>query len=126
MKKSGEEKRLHPRLNHRLPIKVVANGYDFSTSTHNVSCVGTYCHIEKYVPPFTKVMVRLALPVTSAEGSKNYDVECKGVIVRTDDENKGGFNIAIFFNQIRDGQRKKIAQYISQFLPQDTSATKRL
>jgi lipopolysaccharide biosynthesis glycosyltransferase len=56
------------------------------------------------------------LPVKSKEGDTNYTVDCEGVIVRTEDENKGGFNIAIFFNTIKDEQRKKISKYINQFV----------
>lgn len=111
------ERRKHPRIEQRLPLQVAANGYDFATSTLNVSCLGAYCHINKYIPPFTKVMVRLALPIPTVNGKKNYNVECKGVVVRSEDENKGGFNIAVYFNDIADNQRQKISQYISQFLP---------
>jgi len=125
MKRIPTEKRLYPRVEQELPIKVQANGYDFATATQNVSCVGTYCHVAKYIPPFTKVLIRLNLPVATAEGKKNYGVECHGVIVRTEDEARGGFNIAIFFNQIREDQRKKISEYVSQFLPHDSSALKR-
>ena len=114
--KSAKERRLHPRLEHRLPMNVAVNGYDFSTLSHNISCVGAYCHLEKYMPPFTKIAVKLNLPNRDG-ANKNTVVECKGVVVRSEDEVKGGFNIAIFFNEIRDEQRKKIAQYISQFLP---------
>jgi len=116
MIKSAKERRLHPRLNHKLPLNLGINGYDFSTSTHNLSSVGAYCHIDKYMPPFTKIYVKLSLP-NKGKAGKNTIVECSGVVVRTEDEAKGGFNLAIFFNQIRQEQRKKIAQYISQFLP---------
>lgn len=115
MKIKESERRKYPRLDQSLHIKVAANGYDFITSTQNVSCVGAYCLINKYVPPFTKVNVKLTLPIVS--GDKKYDVECKGVIVRTVDESSGGFNIAIFFNEINNLQRKKISEYINQFLP---------
>jgi hypothetical protein len=111
-----KERRLFPRLEHRLPIKVAIDKYGFVTSTKNVSCVGAYCHIDKYIPPFTKVAVRLSLPVGTRCGRKNFMVECKGVLVRTEDEEKGGFNIAIFFNEIKEDQKKKISQYLSQFL----------
>jgi hypothetical protein len=40
------------------------------------------------------------------------------VVVRTEDEDMGGFNIAIFFNDINDSQRQKISRYVNQFLPQ--------
>ncbi len=107
------ERRQHPRIVQHLPLKIAANGYGFSTTTQNISCLGTYCHVDKYIPPFTKIMIRLSLPVKNNDG----DVECKGVIVRSEDETSGGFNIAIFFNDIKEPQRKIISQYISQFLP---------
>ena len=115
------ERRKYPRLEQRLPVKIVANGYDFITTTENVSCVGAYCHVNKYVPPFTKITVKLTLPIITDNEKRNCDLECKGVVVRSEDEKRGGFNIAIFFNEIKDSQRKKISQYISQFLPQNYS-----
>lgn len=122
MKKNKKaERRKYPRLERQFPLKVAANGYHFITSTHNLSCVGAYCHINKYMPPFTKVMVKLSLPIMVKKSNKYINVECKGVIVRSEDENKGGFNIAVFFNEINDNQRKKISQYITQFLPQKSS-----
>jgi hypothetical protein len=108
------ERRQYPRINHEVPLNVAANGYQFSTATENISCVGTYCRINKYIPPFTRVMVRLSLPMRS-EVAKKYDFECKGVVVRTEDSSTGEFNIAIFFNQIKEAQRKKISEYLSQF-----------
>ncbi|MFH0762573.1 MAG: PilZ domain-containing protein [Candidatus Omnitrophota bacterium] len=113
-----KERRVHPRLAHRLPLKVAANGYDFATTTENISCVGACCRIDKYVPPFTRVMVRLDLPINKAPKAKPCKVECKGVIVRSEDEDNGGFNVAIFFNAIRDNQRKIISRYINRFLPE--------
>jgi hypothetical protein len=111
-----KDRRLHPRVDQNLPINVVANGYDFITHTRNVSCVGAYCHIDKYVPPFTKVRVRMNLPLVNNGTKRACDVECYGVIVRTEDEAAGGFNIAIFFSKIKDQLRNKLAQYVSQCL----------
>ena len=116
MTKTLKERRVYPRLAHKLPLNLAVNGYDFSTVSRNISSVGAYCHLDKYMPPFTKISVKLSLPTRDAAG-KNTIVECKGVVVRTEDETDGGFNLAIFFNQMRDDQRKKIAQYISRFLP---------
>jgi len=114
-----EEKRRCPRVNQELPVQIIANGYDFVTSTQNISCIGAYCHIDKYVPPFTRIMVKLTLPVNAARTKQtNIDVICKGVIVRTEDEeNGGGFNIAVFFNDIKEAQKQRISSYVSQFLP---------
>jgi hypothetical protein len=119
MKKNNlAERRLHPRIESKLPIKLAVNGYDFTTSTENLSCLGAYCRINKYMPPFTKVMVKLSLPInTEKQQTTPSQMECKGVVVRTEDEPKGGFNIAIFFNEIKELQKKRITQYISRFLP---------
>ena len=117
MKAKGSERRQYPRIDQKLPIKIAADGYDFMTSTRNVSCVGAYCHLDKYIPPFTKIAVKLSLPVMSQGKMQNIEVGCNGVIVRSEDEKNGGFNIAVFFNHITESQRKKIAQYVSQFLP---------
>ncbi len=116
--KKTVEKRLYPRIRQKLPIELAANGYDFVTTTKNVSCLGVYCHIEKYVPPFTKVLIKLSLPISVKGVKKTLKIECKGVVVRTEDEKKGkGFNVAIFFNEISETHRKKINRYLSQFLP---------
>mgnify|MGYP000897220549 CR=1 FL=1 len=113
-KMTTKERRVHPRINQNLPINVVANGYDFVTSTLNLSCLGAYCRIDKYVPPFTRVRIKMELPMARNEKTP---VECDGVIVRSEDEAQGGFNVAIYFNKITDAPRKKITQYINQFLP---------
>ncbi len=111
------ERRVHPRINHTLPMQIAVNGYDFSTSTQNVSCVGAYCNVHKYVPPFTKLAIKLSLPLGRRAAAKDGDIECKGVVVRTEDAPSGGFNMAIYFNEIKEPQRKKIARYISQLMP---------
>ncbi|MDD5568531.1 MAG: PilZ domain-containing protein [Candidatus Omnitrophica bacterium] len=119
---SGIERRKHPRLQQKLPFKVAANGYGFSTTTQNISCVGAYCRIKKYIPPFTKVAIKLTLPLKKEAGKTKRTIDCEGVIVRTEDkEEKSGFNIAIFFNRINNSQRKVINEYIEQFLPQKVS-----
>jgi hypothetical protein len=116
IKSLKKERRLSPRIDKKLPVKIVANGYDFATSTKNISCVGAYCRISKYIPPFTRVNIKLNLPLGLDSAIKNSPIECKGVIVRTEDENSGGFNIAIFFNGINDVCRKRISQYVNQYI----------
>lgn len=118
-----KERRQHPRIDKQLPLNLIANGYDFVTTTQNISCLGAYCRIDKYIPPFTKIAVKMTLPVINHSENKNCDVECKGVVVRSEDDNKGGFNIALFFNEIASNQQKKISQYLSRFLPQESSVS---
>ena len=116
-KVAARERRLDPRIDHSLPLNVSANGYDFSTTTQNISCNGAYCCITKYIPPFTKVHIKMDLPLVAEHKLHDSTIECKGVVVRSVDESTGGFNIAIYFNGINDAQRKKISHYINQFLP---------
>lgn len=115
-KNSGAERRLHPRIDHKLPVKIAVNGYDFVTTTQNISCLGACCQVDKYIPPFTRILIKMTIPnidnLTDKE-ALTY-VDCKGVIVRTEDKKGGGFNIAIFFNHIRQGERQKISQLISR------------
>lgn len=120
MKNKSSERRQYPRINRALPLKIAANGYQFATSTENVSCVGVYCRLDKYIPPFTKIAVKVVLPVMAEGKMKDVEVDCHGVVVRTDDDAKGGFNIAVFFNGIQENQKKKIAQYVNQFLPKSS------
>lgn len=117
------ERRRYPRIKKELPLKIETDGYDFATGTQNISCVGAYCHVDKYIPPFTKIAVKITLPIGAGKTDEDCDVECKGVVVRTEDEKEGGFNIAVFFNQISDRQRQKISRYISQFLPKESSCS---
>ena len=123
VKRTKSERRQHPRLEQKLPVNVAADGYGFATVTKNISCLGAYCHIDKYMPPFTRVAVKLALPLAVKTGERDSNVECKGVVVRTEDDINGGFNIAIFFNEIKDTQRNKISRYISQFLPEESPSS---
>lgn len=118
IKSRKNERRLHPRIKQRLPFRIAANGYDLMTTTDDISCLGAYCNINKYIPPFTKIAVKMSIAVVTEDGKRqDYVIECNGVIVRVTDDSKGGFNIAIFFNRINDTQRKVISSYVSQFMP---------
>ena len=112
-----QERRLHPRIEQSLPVKIAANGYDFATTTQNISCVGAYCTIQKYVPPFTKLSIKMAIPSREHAAAQDFNVECKGVVVRTEDNSSGAFNIAIFFNEIKASSRQKIRHYVNRLLP---------
>lgn len=117
LKNPVSERRIAPRIEQELPVSLSANGYKFTTSTQNVSSTGAYCHIDKYIPPFTKLAIKMVLPIMSQNKKEQINIECKGVIVRTNDVDQGGFNVAIYFNEINERQQQKIAKYINQFLP---------
>ncbi len=117
------DKRLHPRVEKAFPVKIAVNGYDFTTNTENISRTGTYCRINKYIPPFTKVSIKLILKGMGPKKEHAVSVECKGVVVRSDDSPDGSFNIAIFFNDIKESECKKLAQYLSHLLENASMAS---
>ncbi len=117
LKRSETDRRFSPRIEQSLAVNLCANGYSFATVTENISCTGAYCHINKYIPPFTKLAIKMILPVTLKSKREQFNIECKGVIVRANDGEQGGFNVAIYFHEINERQQQKISKYIHQFLP---------
>ena len=96
------ERRSYPRVDTVLPLGIKAGDFDIVTSTENISCVGAYCRVDKYLAPLTKLDIVLALN----SRNKNTKVKCRGVVVRTEPDTslrtKGGYNIAIYFNGISE------------------------
>jgi hypothetical protein len=117
-----QERRRQPRVKKEVPLKILTEGYDFVTQTKDISCIGTYCYVDKYIPPMTKLAITLLLPTRLKPGDANNKIQCKGVIVRTEPNSPEGFNIAIFFNEISQRDKYKISHYINQFLPQTKAA----
>lgn len=95
----------------------MAEDYDVVTRTRDISCIGAYCCVDKYIPPMTKLSVILLLPSEQRVRNPTERVQCKGVVVRTDTNATKGFNIAIFFNEISERNKDKISQYVSRFIP---------
>ncbi|MFC1804759.1 PilZ domain-containing protein [Candidatus Omnitrophota bacterium] len=121
-RQNSQDRRRSQRIETRLPLNIAFDGYDLTTFTWNVSCTGAYCHINKYIPPFTKIAVRMNLPLNGGQAdSAENGVECRGVVVRSVDEERGGFNIAIFFNEINENHKRKINRYVSKSLPASSS-----
>jgi len=111
------ERRRYPRIKKELALKIITAGYDFVTQTKDLSCIGAYCYVDKYIPPMTKLSVMILLPSEPEEKNAALKVQCKGVVVRTDSNPPTGFNIAIFFNAISQRNKDKISQYVNHFLP---------
>jgi len=112
------EKRRYPRIEKTLPLKIYADKYDICTETRNLSCNGVYCTVKEDIPPLTKLAIAIILPQDSRQASY-LKVNCKGVVVRQEKNSLGGFNIAIFFNDINPQEKNKLARYINKHLSQD-------
>ena len=110
------ERRKFPRIEKEVALKIRAENCDLVTQTKNISCVGAYCWINRYIPPLTKLSIILLLPHRSESKNGIIKVQCRGVVVRTEKRSPQGFDIAIYFNEINNRNKGKIEKYINQFL----------
>lgn len=122
MQKSFQEKRRHPRLQKNLPLTIEDKNRSITTETTNISCLGAYCRIDKYIEPMTKLKIGLILPYKVKEKVVDKLVKCQGVVVRTEKVSGENFNIAIYFNRISNADIKTISSYISQHLSINTES----
>lgn len=118
MEKFRQERRVHPRAEERLPLKIAKEDFDIITQTKNLSASGTYCPVNKFIPEMTKLEITLILPRKNAlVKSKPCKIKCGGVVVRVNrnviDDN---YNIGIFFNGISKRDRERISEYVNYCL----------
>ena len=114
----GSERRRHPRIFKKLPLKLKINSFDLATETLNLSSSGVYCQIDKYIEPMTKVSMLLILPLKLKNNTAvTKKVTCKGVVVRTEKNSAGDkFNVAIFFSDVPEAEAENINRYIETHL----------
>jgi hypothetical protein len=109
------ERRRYPRVKKNLPLKLRVGDFDVVTETENLSCIGTYCKVDRYVEPMTKLKILLLLPIRSRRSVVNKKVECEGIVVRSEPITDEGhrYNIAIFFSDIKTKDRERISDYVT-------------
>ena len=118
LKHIGVEHRKHPRINERLQFKLKTNYFHIVTETINLSCIGAYCQIKKYIPLMTGLEIVLALPHVDEEDEFEY-VKCNGFVVRvenvlSDINERNAYNIAIYFSEIEDSEKQKIESFFER------------
>lgn len=106
------EKRRYPRIKKKLSLKLESKEFDIVTEAENISASGAYCRIEKYLALFT--MLDISLFLSSKDRAERID--CKGVVVRIEENLDKTYNIAIYFNEIREMDQEKISQYVDYYL----------
>ncbi|MBI5182827.1 MAG: PilZ domain-containing protein [Nitrospinae bacterium] len=120
---SKRERRGHPRVPVELEVELAEfplrnYGNVEKTRIDNFSCSGVYCKIKKFIPPMTKVMVNLSLPIKKNKRVTIIEkISLEGIVVRTEPENKSNirdYNVAIFFPDLIEFDRKKIEKYLQQ------------
>lgn len=116
-KKKYEEKRKHPRSKKNIDFKIETGDSTITAKSIDLSCIGVYCQVDKYMPSMTNLKIVIGLPCDGQEDGVEY-VECNGVVVRVKRilSNNGGntHNIAIFFNEIKESEKEKIASFIEK------------
>ena len=127
--KEADERRRHPRKHIAVDGHIACHTGDSEVTlrTHNVSCSGLYCHVPRFLPPFTRVNVAMALPIRDGgTESHNETFAIEGVVVRTDPEKESPkvdeYHVAIFFSGMTDEARTLLTQYVLEHNGEVTAA----
>ena len=112
------ERRRSPRIKREIPLKIKLDDYDLVGQTRDISSIGAYCTVNKYIQPFSLISIILLLPLKINNRSNICNVRCQGVVVRTeqDPQNSKEYNIAIYFNRLKQADKTKLLQYVQQNL----------
>ncbi|MDD3374777.1 MAG: PilZ domain-containing protein [Candidatus Omnitrophica bacterium] len=114
---SSNERRRDPRVDNNVPVKISSEDFDVVTESKNLSSSGAYCLVDKPLEPMTKLKIQLLLPVKQKNKTIVKKISCCGVVVRSQpQEDKKCFSTAIYFNDIKDKDKKVITQYIDVLL----------
>jgi len=108
-----QEKRRHPRLERNIPVKISSDHGDILTETKNLSCSGAFFRMEQRLEPMTKLKVYLLLPLRKSDKLTTKKITCQAVVVRTQAvSGEGGYDTAIFFNDIAPKDSRAIHEFI--------------
>ena len=115
-----QNRRTEPRLKHRLPLRLKHALEEATTYSENISASGVYCTVKHFIPLMTKVQVQLQIPGKTKK-AKPTPLACQGVVVRVEPPlarpGRSTYNIAIFFNELQERDRDRLAAYVQQHLP---------
>ena len=107
------EKRRSPRIDRSIPVKISSPAADLVTETRNISASGAYCRVSDYIEPMTRVSLTFLLPVKTGGKVSSRKIQCGGVVVRTENiPFENGFNVAIFFNDVRPQDSKALVEMV--------------
>jgi hypothetical protein len=112
------ERRRAPRAPERISLAVIDGGREFRTETKNLSAVGAYCTLDRFIPPMSKLQLDFELP----HGSRRVRVRCAGVVVRVEpvvaNAQRMQYNVALFFTELSERHRSAISRFVRQRLAQ--------
>ena len=119
----GHERRREPRAAERIALAVSDAGTELATETKNLSASGTYCTVDRFIAPMSKLELHFELPNHGAHPTK---IRCTGVVVRVDpvitQADRGRYNVAVLFTELTQRDRAAIARFVQQRLAHASSA----
>lgn len=92
----------------RQDLKLTLTG-GIKAESVNISSRGLYCMVDKPVPEFSKLRVRLELPLSDGD---LYNIECEGIVVRSEPQKAAGhvsYSLAVYFLNL-DSERAKVVE----------------
>ena len=112
----GQERRQAPRVDEGVSLAIRDATAELRTETKNISTVGVYCTLDRFIAPMTKLQLQFEIP----NGARRVRVQGEGVVVRAEpvvtNAEQGHYNIAIFFTEITDHNRSVIARFVRERL----------
>jgi hypothetical protein len=112
------DKRKYPRIVEILALKLCGCESDIVTETKNISANGAYCSVNEPIEPMTKLDIILLVPLNRKKKSMKK-IFCKGIVVRKEYAQGNGrhtWNLGIYFNEIKENDRKVLTRYIDSVL----------
>jgi c-di-GMP-binding flagellar brake protein YcgR len=112
-----KERRKYPRIKGVIPLKLSDSKFDIVTETKNISGNGVYCSIDKPIQPMTKLSMVIFVPFEKNRNKIVKKISCHGVVVRNEyvkDNGKHAYHVGIYFNEIKERDRKIILSYITR------------
>ena len=110
------ERRRAPRVTEPVLLGLRDATAEFRAETKNLSTVGVYCALDRFLPPMTKLQLQFELP----DGERRVQVRGEGVVVRAEPviatAERGAYHIAIFFTEMTERDRSAIARFVRQRL----------
>ncbi len=112
------QKRKQPRINKSIQFKIRIKDSTVVAEAINLSCIGAYCRVNKHISFMTKLKIQLPLFHGDQEKGAEY-LEFYGVVTRvekvlSEDNVSNIYNIAIFFNEIDEPEKEKIARFVER------------
>ncbi|MBI3331126.1 MAG: PilZ domain-containing protein [Candidatus Omnitrophica bacterium] len=106
------ERRQAPRVEERVWLALRGATTDLRAETKNLSTIGAYCVLDRFLAPMTKLRVEFELP----DGARRVRIRGEGAVVRVepiiDSAERGRYHVGIFFTEMSDENRAAISRFV--------------